>query len=254
MRKHRRSPRYTMSVLLLAALVASIWVLRWNKEVSGPPPQEQVPPIMEATPEVMGPAPAPSLSPKPIPWELILVNKWNPLPDQTEPQLAEMPGGKQVDARIKPSLSAMFADMEAEGIYPIVASGYRSTDDQTRIYDEKLAECLADGMTETEARTETEKWVAVPGTSEHQLGLGVDINADGIHSAGYEIYDWLAENAHRYGFIKRYPEGTADITGVENEPWHYRYVGVQAASEIYQQGVTLEEYLENIDQESEAAP
>lgn len=159
--------------------------------------------------------------------------------------MAEMPGGKQVDQRIYASLTAMFADMEAVGIYPIVASGYRSAEDQQRVYDEKMAEFLAQGMTEEDARTETEKWVSPPGTSEHQLGLGVDINADGIHSAGYEVYDWLAENAHRYGFIKRYPEGTEDITGVENEPWHYRYVGTKAAEDIYRQGITLEEYLKN---------
>lgn len=212
-RNRRRSPHGKLFVLLLAVLVVSVWTLRWSKEGSSPP------------------------------WELTLVNRWNPLPDQPEPELVEAPGGKQVDARIWPSLSAMFADMQAEGIYPIVASGYRTEADQQRIYDEKMAECLAGGMTEAEARTETEKWVSPPGTSEHQLGLGVDINADGVHSAGYEVYDWLAENAYRYGFIKRYPEGTADITGVENEPWHYRYVGIQAAADIHAQGVTLEEYL-----------
>lgn len=82
-----------------------------------------------------------------------------------------------------------------------------------------------------------------PGTSEHQTGLAVDINADGIHSAGYEVYDWLARNAHRYGFIRRYPPDKTALTGISNEPWHYRYVGVTAATEMHQRGLCLEEYL-----------
>lgn len=83
----------------------------------------------------------------------------------------------------------------------------------------------------------------LPGTSEHQTGLAVDINADGIHSAGYEVYDWLNQNAHKYGFICRYPSDKTDITGISNEPWHYRYVGVTAAMEIHRQDLCLEEYL-----------
>lgn len=99
------------------------------------------------------------------------------------------------------------------------------------------------GYSESDAKTETERWVAIPGTSEHQLGLGVDINADGINSYGYEVYNWLAQNAYRYGFIYRYPENKVAITGIANEPWHYRYVGVNAATEIYKRGICLEEYL-----------
>ena len=91
--------------------------------------------------------------------------------------------------------------------------------------------------------TQKQKQNAIPGTSEHQLGLGVDINADGINSYGYEVYNWLAQNAYGYGFIYRYPENKVTITGIANEPWHYRYVGVNAATEIYKRGICLEEYL-----------
>lgn len=87
--------------------------------------------------------------------------------------------------------------------------------------------------------------MSVPGTSEHQLGLAVDINADGIHSAGYEVYEWLEQNAHNYGFIYRYPPDKTEVTGVENEPWHYRYVGAEAAKEIHQKGICLEEYVKS---------
>ena len=87
------------------------------------------------------------------------------------------------------------------------------------------------------------QWVAIPGTSEHELGLAVDINADKEQSSNEEVYNWLAENAWRYGFILRYPQGKEDITGIDYEPWHYRYVGKEVAKEIYEAGITLEEYV-----------
>ena len=87
---------------------------------------------------------------------------------------------------------------------------------------------------------------AIPGTSEHQLGIAVDINADTTKSSSDDVYNWLAENAHTYGFIKRYPSNKTDITGVINEPWNYRYVGKEAASKIYSQGICLEEYIDTL--------
>ena len=88
------------------------------------------------------------------------------------------------------------------------------------------------------------EWAAVPGTSEHQLGIAVDINADKTQSTNDEVYVWLAENAYRYGFILRYPQGKEQITGTNYEPWHYRYVGVENAKIIYEQQICLEEYIE----------
>ena len=84
------------------------------------------------------------------------------------------------------------------------------------------------------------QWVAEPGTSEHQLGLAVDING-----ATYDIYFWLQENSYKYGFIFRYPGNKTDLTGVAEEVWHYRYVGKEAAKIIYENGICLEEYMEN---------
>ena len=159
-------------------------------------------------------------------------------------ELTELPGGESVDARIYPALREMFEDMRADGVYPVVASGYRTAEEQRRIMEERVAEYQAQGYSQEEARAEAEVWVARPGTSEHQSGLAVDINADGIHSAGYEVYDWLSENSCRYGFIQRYPAGKTEITGIGNEPWHYRYVGVEAAQDMKAQGFCLEEYLE----------
>ena len=177
------------------------------------------------------------------PWNLILVNRWHPLPEGYEPQLMTLSNGKQVDERIYPSLQKMFDQACSEGVYPIVASAYRTAEKQQSIMDEKIAAYQANGYSAEKAKTEAEKWVAIPGTSEHQLGLAVDINADGIHSAGYEVYDWLDKHAHEYGFIRRFPESKTDITGVANEPWHYRYVGKKVAAEIHDRGICLEEYL-----------
>lgn len=176
-------------------------------------------------------------------WYLTLVNRWNPIKDSWKVDVVQLSNGEFVDSRIYPHLQKMFDDMRSDGIYPVVASGYRSAGKQQQIYDDKLNEYIAKGYSKTEAKELTEKWVAVPGTSEHQLGLGVDINADGVHSYGTEVYNWLLDNAYRYGFIKRYPKDKTDITGISNEPWHYRYVGADAAAEIYKRGICLEEYL-----------
>ena len=180
-------------------------------------------------------------------WRLILVNKWNPLPENLEIEVVMLSNGERVDERIYPYLQEMFDDARAEGIYPIVRSGYRTRQEQEDIYYDRLTGYQEQGLSEEEARAETELWVAVPGTSEHELGLAVDINADKIHSEGAEVYTWLKDHAHLYGFINRYPLNKTKITGISNEPWHYRYVGVEAATEIYEKGICLEEYLGKVE-------
>ncbi len=108
-------------------------------------------------------------------WCLILVNKWHPLETDSEIDLTELSNGQCVDSRIYPQLQKMFDDMRDDGVYPVVASGYRTEQEQQQIYDESMAEYIEKGYSESDAKTETERWVAIPGTSEHQLGLGVDI-------------------------------------------------------------------------------
>ena len=137
----------------------------------------------------------------------------------------------------------MFDNARNDNVYPIVASGYRTTEKQQSLMDEKISDYENEGYSADKAKEKAEAWVAIPGTSEHQLGLSVDINADGVHSTGNEVYEWLDKNAYKYGFIHRYPSDKTEITGVINEPWHYRYVGIEAAQEIKEQGVCLEEYL-----------
>lgn len=180
-------------------------------------------------------------------WCLILVNKWNYIPDDYKVKLIELANGESVDTRIYPALQEMFDNAKSDNIYPIVASGYRTSEKQQSLMDEKINDYENEGYSAEEAKAKAETWVAVPGTSEHQLGIAVDINADGIHSTGEEVYEWLGENSYRFGFINRYPSDKTEITGINNEPWHYRYVGIAVATEIYNQGVCLEEYLNSTD-------
>lgn len=180
-------------------------------------------------------------------WNLILVNHDNYIPDDYEIELMELSNGEKVDLRIYLPLQEMFDDMRAEGIYSVVREGYRSEEEQEEIFAEKVQTYMNEGYFRSRAEKIAEEWVAVPGTSEHQLGLAVDINADKEQSENEEVYQWLAENAHKYGFILRYPQGKEEITGIGYEPWHYRYVGVENAQIIWEKQICLEEFIESID-------
>lgn len=175
---------------------------------------------------------------------LILVNSKNKIPENYEPELTELSNGQRVDSGIYPELQRMFDDMRAEGIYPVVGEGYRTRSEQQRMLDDKIRAFEKKGYSEKRARAMAEEWVAVPGTSEHELGLAVDINADKDNSSNEEVYEWLYENAYRYGFILRYPVGKTPVTGIDYEPWHYRYVGADYAEDITESGLCLEEWLE----------
>lgn len=178
-------------------------------------------------------------------WELILVNSEYTVPDDYEVKLLTLSNGEQVDERIYPELQRMFDDMRSQEVYPVVASGYRSLEKQTAILVKKYQDYREQGYSRKKASKAATEWVAFPGTSEHQLGLAVDINPDYSKTdAGEEVYEWLENNSYKYGFIKRYAEDKKEITGIINEPWHYRYVGKEAASIMYEKNLCLEEYVE----------
>lgn len=180
-------------------------------------------------------------------WSLILANPWTPIPEQYEMNLVEVPGGEKVDERIYDPLMNML-EAAKEGNWdqlPQIVSGYRTSRKQQQLYDDKIAKYRQEGYSHEEAVRQAKRWVAVPGYSEHQLGLAVDING-----ATYDLYFWLQENSYKYGFIFRYPGAKTDITGTAEEVWHYRYVGVEAATEMYEQGICLEEYLEGLKESS----
>lgn len=176
-------------------------------------------------------------------WKYVVVNKWNEIPNNYSVNLVELSNGESVDSRIYDSLQEMFDDARKDGLYPTVVSGYRTYNKQKEIMDDKVQEYIDQGYSSSKSKKLAEKVVAQPGTSEHELGIAVDINNSG-DSDNTEIYEWLAENAYKYGFIMRYPEDKEDLTGISYEPWHYRYVGVDAAKTIYEKGICLEEYVE----------
>ena len=156
--------------------------------------------------------------------------------------------GYKVDSRCAEALDEMLAACRAAGYDPLICSAYRTQETQQSLFDNKVQRLISDGMSETDAKVEAAKAVAIPGTSEHQLGLAVDI----VDSTMQELTDaqedtgtqrWLMANSWRYGFIHRYPNGDTDITGIIYEPWHYRYVGKDAAQDIFNRDITLEEYL-----------
>lgn len=177
-------------------------------------------------------------------WNLIVVNAWNELPEDYSVELTELSNGQKVDSRIYPYLQEMFDAAREEGVYPVVREGYRTAEEQQEILEDRIQTYINQGYSRSRAERTAKEWVALPGTSEHQLGIAVDINADKSMCSNEEVYAWLAENAYKYGFILRYPPGKQEITGTSYEPWHYRYIGVEAAQEIYEQGICLEEYFE----------
>ena len=184
-------------------------------------------------------------------WKLVLVNKWNEMEEGYVPELTEYAEGHLVDARIEDALRDMIGGAKKAGYAIYLLSAYRDVDKQTDLYEAEVAKWRAAGYTQKAAEEQAGTIVAVPGTSEHHLGLAVDlVSSEHVKlDEGAEKtkgYKWLAAHCHEYGFILRYPNGTTEITGIIYEPWHFRYVGVEAAAEIMEAGITLEEYLEQL--------
>lgn len=181
-------------------------------------------------------------------WRLALVNAEHPLDPSYEPPLATSSDGRLVDKRCLPDYERMLDDCRAAGFDPFVASAYRTRDYQEGLYEEQVRSLRAEGLPEQEARTQATTAVAAPGTSEHELGLAFDIvdeHDPGLveEQASTPTQRWLLEHCWEYGFVLRYPQDKRDVTRVMFEPWHYRYVGAEAARTMREQGLCLEEYL-----------
>lgn len=181
-------------------------------------------------------------------WQLRLVSAAHPLPEDFEvPELTKLKGGHAIDSRVYPALQQMMDDCRAAGLNPVICSSYRTHDKQEELFRKKVNTLRKQGYSQEEAETEAARWVARPGTSEHETGLAVD-----IVDKSYQLLDekqeqtpvqqWLMAHCAEYGFILRYPVEKSDLTGIGYEPWHYRYVGVEAAKAITEQGLCLEEY------------
>jgi len=184
-------------------------------------------------------------------WRLILVNKQHPIPDDYTFTAGTIVGDKKCDIRILNDLMAMLSGAKEDGINLQVCSPYRSHERQIMLFNRKIDHYMSKGYSYTEAYKISCITVNVPGTSEHEIGLALDIMSDeypyleigfGETTAG----QWLAQHCSEYGFIVRYPEGKEYITGVQYEPWHFRYVGKEAAEIIMSEGITLEEFVEDL--------
>lgn len=187
-------------------------------------------------------------------WKYKLVNKSNKLEEEYPVELESTSVGKQFDARAVAEFDAMIADAKKDGIELLVNSTHRRFSQSEVNYNAKVSEYVDGGMTQAEAKKEAAKLIAPPGYSEHNLGLAADIITKGFWNKYADLvpefqddpgYKWLIENCANYGFILRYPENKTLITGIVYEPWHYRYVGKEAAKFIMDKNITLEEFVAN---------
>lgn len=181
-------------------------------------------------------------------WNLILVNRTHPIPEDYEVELKNIGSGHQIDARAYDDFRAMIQAAKSEGVYIYVTSSYRDLDKQTDLYNKKVESYVMQGYSYESAKEQAGQVVAVPGTSEHHLGLALDLVSSEYRKLDEKQentkgFKWLTEHSWEYGFILRYPNGETDITGIIYEPWHFRYVGLEAAKEITESGLTLEEYV-----------
>ena len=174
--------------------------------------------------------------------ELMLVNKYNYLDKDYKPDdvieisswyaYAENEASKSILEEYK----KMFNDAESEGLELIISSGYRDYNNQEETYNEYVRDS---------GEEQAKKYASLPGYSEHQTGLAFDILTTGVLTNEFEKtkeFEWLKNNSYKYGFILRYPKGKENITGFEYESWHYRYVGIEAAKQIHDEGITFDEY------------
>lgn len=183
-------------------------------------------------------------------WRIMLVNKQHPIPDDYEFPLGTIRGNLRCDERILEDLLAMVQAAKDDHIDLNICSPYRDYDRQTVLFERKIDKYLSRGLSYIDAYRVASQIVTAPNASEHQLGLSIDFNSSTYPNlnegfADTETGKWLKENGPKYGFILRYPLGKEYITGIEFEPWHYRYVGVTAATFITEKGITLEEFWED---------
>ena len=183
-----------------------------------------------------------------LPWNLQLVNRFNFLDDDFEAEVASIGNGHSMDARAAASLLAMLDAARAEGLSSVVRSSYRTVSHQRTLFYNQVQRQRENGLDEEEAFEAALRINAYPGSSEHNLGLAVDIvslSHGGLTAAFGQTAEgiWLAQNAHRFGFILRYPNHKQHITHIIYEPWHFRYTGEEHATTMFENDWVLEEYI-----------
>lgn len=168
--------------------------------------------------------------------EVVLVNEWHKIPAYYNPTIVPFVKSFQIAEPARAALQALFDAMDAAGVKYTLNSIYRTRSQQQEILRLRTQEYEDKGYSYAAAYAKARQTVALPDTSEHQLGLAADI-------LGKEANDWLALHCWEYGFILRYPGEKAEITGIINESWHFRYVGTEVSLDMKDTGLCLEEYL-----------
>ena len=229
-------------------------------EAPEPPEADPVPEVKAEPVQVIEPVPAVRVEPeRPIAadgpsfpeaedWQILLVNPWNEMPEDYQITLKALSDGMKVDERIYDDLNAMLQACRDAGLRPKICSAYRTMSKQTYLYNNKISRLRSAGYSKAAAQEEAGRWVARPGTSEHQLGLALDIVSSSYQALTRKQektaeQKWLMEHCWEYGFILRYPNEKSEITGIGYEPWHYRYVGREVALDVRESGLCFEEYL-----------
>ena len=177
-------------------------------------------------------------------WNLIIVNSGYRIPAEYEPDLVYVCSSQeQLDRKAATHYEAMYNAALKDGVTLTPCSGYRSYETQERNFNRKVEFFEGQGFTAQEAKMKAATIVVPPGSSEHNLGYSMDIVCMEEWFEGTEEFKWLQKNAADFGFIMRYPKDKQDITNVVYKPWHWRYVGVEAAKEMKANGQVLEEYM-----------
>lgn len=180
-------------------------------------------------------------------WNLVLINKQHPISGDYDFTLGSFASGMRCDERVIEDLLLMMKAAQKDGLNLMVRSPYRTSDHQKSNFNNRIKEYMQQGLSYMEAYKRTSQVITVPGCSEHEVGLALDITSDTYQPlkqgfAETEEGQWLEEHSHEYGFIVRYPSGKEYITGIEYEPWHFRYVGREAAMIMKEENLCLEEF------------
>ena len=176
---------------------------------------------------------------------VVMVNPWHLMPEDYELNM-ETIEGYEFDVVGKAALQKMLNDCRAAGRNCTINNTYRSVATQQYMWDVRIEQRMAEGMTYDEAIAFIGQSLAKVGASEHHLGLAVDLDG------GDATYTWLAENCWDYGFILRYPEGKTGVTGIIYEPWHFRYVGTELSLELKELGLCMEEYMDMLTEKAQS--
>ncbi len=184
-------------------------------------------------------------------WSLILINKKHLIPSDYRFELATIKGNIKSDVRVVEHVNSLLQAAKDDGVDIFICSPYRDEEKQQKLFEKKVAQYERKGYDHEKAFDLASETVAIPGSSEHQVGLAFDFVTPKYQrlDEGFAETDagkWLAKNAPDHGFILRYPADKVSVTDIEFEPWHYRYVGVKAAKEMTKLNLSLEEYDEMI--------